>query len=45
MAPRLAALLRSRSSWFDLCVLALGLGVVAHSSYRIVAEGISWPGL
>ena len=39
MGRRLAALLASRSSWFDLCVFALGLVVVAWSVASLVGSG------
>ena len=36
MGRRLAALLASRSSWFDLCVFASGLLLVASATLAVV---------
>src|SRR5262249_9317 len=38
MTRRLAALLASRSSWFDLGVFTLGLGLVFYSTFRVVSN-------
>jgi diguanylate cyclase (GGDEF)-like protein len=40
MGRRLAALLASRSSWFDLCVFALGLAVVAYAVASVVLSNV-----
>ncbi len=39
MAKRLAALLASRSSWFDLGVFTLGLALVFSTTFAVVANG------
>ena len=39
MAPRLAALFASRSSWFDLGVFGLGMAVVAYYGTILLREG------
>ncbi|HEX5561013.1 MAG TPA: EAL domain-containing protein [Nocardioidaceae bacterium] len=39
MARRLAALLESRSSWFDLGVFAAGLVLAAYAAERVLVEG------
>jgi hypothetical protein len=44
LAPRLAALFASRSSWFDLGVFAVGFLMVAYYSQMLVRTGTttSW---
>jgi diguanylate cyclase (GGDEF)-like protein len=39
MARRLAALVESRSSWFDLGVFAAGLALAAYAAARVLVEG------
>ena len=45
MTRRLAALLASRSSWFDLGVFALGLVLVFYATFQVVSYDARLPGL
>jgi diguanylate cyclase (GGDEF)-like protein len=45
MARRLAALIASRSSWFDFGVFALGLVLVTYATFRVVDDGVTMSGL
>jgi len=42
MPGRLAPLLESRSSWFDLGVLATGLAALAYACTRLVGQELDW---